>query len=301
MKADREFVVAMPDALMKTVPIWCAVFNRLLFPDNAEAGELYTPPNCVSRSEHSQIAARLPGFVSDLKALDLDIPSLRAKTKKPLRPIWVTRDSRLPEEKPEYDDFHPVVLCMASKRVVGGEMSESGYIQGAGDDSEGWAFELTPELFWGNKGELLGRGEEELPGLIEEYLERERERVGKCGSEAVGVRPTSWLFLGSWDCLGRVKYDAVITIGRRSGIPDLEISKAKHLHLECRDKKLGSRDLRTQLLLLDGFFSRITTSPRVLVCCSDGKDLSAGVVLALLCLYSDNTGTYPSFSSGPLD
>ena len=68
---------SMPDALSKTIPIWCAVLNRTLFPglvhssDRAGVEEyhrFYTPPDCISASEDSQIEARIDGFVESLKA-----------------------------------------------------------------------------------------------------------------------------------------------------------------------------------------------------------------------------------------
>ena len=60
----------IPDALSKTVPIWCAVINRALllrFPDYyAQNGtwntKLYTPPGTVSAQEHDQIEKRLDGW-----------------------------------------------------------------------------------------------------------------------------------------------------------------------------------------------------------------------------------------------
>lgn len=54
----------MPDALSKTIPIWCCVLNRTIF---AETGphELSTPPSAVSESEHAQIEKRMDGFVRD--------------------------------------------------------------------------------------------------------------------------------------------------------------------------------------------------------------------------------------------
>ena len=57
----------MPDALSKTVPIWCAVMNRLLFPERVEWHGFYTPEDVVGASEHSQIEARLSRFVEDFK------------------------------------------------------------------------------------------------------------------------------------------------------------------------------------------------------------------------------------------
>ena len=57
----------MPDALSKTIPIWCAVMNRLLFGDQGQAIRLYTPVTVVAPSEQSQIESRLDEFVSDAK------------------------------------------------------------------------------------------------------------------------------------------------------------------------------------------------------------------------------------------
>lgn len=60
---------SMPDALSKTVPIWCCVINRALFGENKDTGRtseelnLFTPPNAVGESEHAQIEKRIDGFV----------------------------------------------------------------------------------------------------------------------------------------------------------------------------------------------------------------------------------------------
>jgi tRNA A64-2'-O-ribosylphosphate transferase len=63
----------MPDALSKTVPIWCAVLNHVLFPEAKDALELHTPSQCVSESEHSQIEQRLGDFGRQLKVILLQI------------------------------------------------------------------------------------------------------------------------------------------------------------------------------------------------------------------------------------
>jgi Rit1 N-terminal domain len=62
----------IPDALSKTVPIWCAVVNRAIARrfsgsltsdwDNA----LYTPPGAVSGQEHHQIEDHLDDWVEAL-------------------------------------------------------------------------------------------------------------------------------------------------------------------------------------------------------------------------------------------
>ena len=65
----------IPDALSKTVPIWCAVLNRALlirYPDldldktRAWDVKLYTPPAVVSTQEHDQIEQRLAGWAEAL-------------------------------------------------------------------------------------------------------------------------------------------------------------------------------------------------------------------------------------------
>lgn len=57
----------MPDALSKTVPIWCAVMNRALFPERRDAHALCTPQEVVGVSEHARIEERLGAFVRDFK------------------------------------------------------------------------------------------------------------------------------------------------------------------------------------------------------------------------------------------
>lgn len=67
----------MPDALSKTVPIWCAVVNRAILirrqrEDSSRNwdwdAELYTPPGVVSAQEHHQIAKKLDTWAEALAA-----------------------------------------------------------------------------------------------------------------------------------------------------------------------------------------------------------------------------------------
>ena len=64
-----------PDALSKTIPLWCAVINTSIKEvymleqwDNA----LYTSPIAVSRSEHDQMAAKVDAYA---QALVVCLPS----------------------------------------------------------------------------------------------------------------------------------------------------------------------------------------------------------------------------------
>lgn len=57
----------MPDALSKTVPIWTAVMNRTLFPNEDSHHGVQFPPDFLGASEESQIEERIDGFVAALK------------------------------------------------------------------------------------------------------------------------------------------------------------------------------------------------------------------------------------------
>jgi len=231
--------------------------------------------------------------VDEVTKLKLDISDLRAKIKKPFRPLWITRESELPSDPPSFDAFRPIVLCTASRRVAGAEISEGGYIQGAGDDAEAWSQGLTPPIFWSHKEELMSTNEEELPDLIDSYIKSINHGPGK--EDSVTLANAEWLSIASFKSLetdSAQNYFAVITVGQRSALPEVKMPFKKHLHLECRERKLGSRDLRTQLPQLRSFVQELASPTKIIVCDSGGKDLAAGVGLALLCLYSDHNGQF---------
>ena len=61
----------IPDALSKTVPIWCSVLNRAMLLAQPERKadwdvELYCPPGAVSEQERSQITSRIDGWAQAL-------------------------------------------------------------------------------------------------------------------------------------------------------------------------------------------------------------------------------------------
>jgi tRNA A64-2'-O-ribosylphosphate transferase len=214
-----------------------------------------------------------------------------------MRPIWVTRESTI-SERPSIADFHPIVLCTASRRVTtGGEMSEGGYIQGAGDDSESWSHGLSPPLFWANKEALSNTVEEKLPGLIATLIEKDKNVLGT--SKAISIKHIDWLFAATFDILGSTEIsasDLLVTCGEASQMPPYATSKIKHMHLECRKGKLGSRDLRQQLSKLTTFLDSSKSFSRLYVSCLTGKDLSVGVILTILCLYTTDDGKESVFN-----
>jgi hypothetical protein len=60
----------LPDALSKTIPIWCAVINRAIslngYESDAWDSKLYTLPSIISSSEHAQIAVMIDGFARNM-------------------------------------------------------------------------------------------------------------------------------------------------------------------------------------------------------------------------------------------
>lgn len=133
----------LPDALSKTVPLWCAVINEAIMRSqkpnlNTEweiHGKLHTPPVCVGSSEHEQMSRLIPGLAETLTKSSFVLPYLS----KPLRPFWVTTRSAahcLPS------DCLPVVCVSASKQVEEGIERRNNnytYVQGAADDHESWS------------------------------------------------------------------------------------------------------------------------------------------------------------------
>lgn len=305
-----------PDALSKTVPIWCAVLNRLLFPDLSSTHGLERLSPLISPSEHSQIESKIDGFVQAFKVcqrlississglicsfqtLDLNIADLRGRVGKPLRPIWISRSLDLPTTK-TLDDLststisHPVFLCMSSLYQESSiTESYSGYVQGAGDDAESWAFGLTPQLFWSNHSKLLDASEDELPDLIKALLQA-AENVA-VDPNFVQILPVSQVLLGPLPQGGfDVDPTASVIICAPSVNEDLrETLGTRLLHLKTAAGKLGSRDLRTELPKLTEFMRARSPRSSIFVACATGKDISAGVALALLCLYVDEKGIY---------
>ncbi|KFX88412.1 hypothetical protein V490_07665 [Pseudogymnoascus sp. VKM F-3557] len=289
----------MPDALSKTIPIWCSIINRSLFPTKPEYHKLYTPPQAVSDSENTQITARLDDFAASFASLGIDIKALREHISKPIRPLWVTPESALPAEEQVFSDYHPVICCTASRRVAGGEVSEGGYIQGSGDDTENWAHGLTPAVFWPNSELLLSTPESDLPGLITELVSSfSNANTGKPSPTL--LPPTSSLYVTSSASLAaQAAGDGDIIITVCSEITShVSWQKDKHnLEIGIGSGKIGSRNLRSALPQTIDFVKKSllvvsaeTKSPRIVAACPDAKDLSIGVALAVLCILYDDNG-----------
>ena len=172
-------------------------------------------------------------------------------------------------------------------------MTEDGYIQGAGDDSEGWSNSLTPFLFWRHYDQFLAAVEKDIPDLIQKFSTADQDNSFKI-DDAVMIAPTR-LYIGTVSSVARAeRYDGIVIC---HGTAPCELdqdfkddSARKTLNLLCGDGKIGSRALRSQLPRIPSFITSLPDSgspPKILFVCPTGRDLSVGVALVVLCLFFD--------------
>lgn len=294
----------MPDALSKTIPVWCAVLNAALFPDQPASHTLHTPPNVVPSTEHSQMAALLPTFLSSLQALALDLPSLRTKLSKPLRPLWITPGTQLGPESQEreavFDDYRPVVCCTASSKSSGELATFEGYVQGAADDTEHWAMGLTAPLFWAHPERLLSTAEEDLPAVISELLAEEKRNA----QEQAGVRVANSIYVCPLPLPASQDEDECqIVFLDNSTTPREEWEKSpRRIEVGLGNPRQASKNLRSALPAISTFAERFllpgpketddtkvvgsegqAREKRLVIACPTGKDISLATALALHC------------------
>ncbi|TVY90173.1 Uncharacterized protein LAWI1_G004497 [Lachnellula willkommii] len=299
----------MPDALSKTIPIWCSVINRVLFPAYSQYHDLYTPPQVVSNTENAQISALLPYFEKSLKALDISLETYKCHISKPLRPIWVTPESNIVSTSSVFENFHPVICCTVSRKVAGGESSEGGYIQGAGDDTENWAHGLTPYIFWSNRDALFSTPEFDLPELICTLVEQAAITGPVGGGGARCVEPTAKLFVTQISAITTEDGDLTIFLRPTATKEGTWMTSATRLDIGLGPHKVGSRNLRAALPFIVAFVERNASrleeqsavASRIVISCESGKDLAIGVALALLCLFFDGEGKFQEKTNPTID
>ncbi|CAG8661712.1 7719_t:CDS:2 [Acaulospora colombiana] len=135
---------SMPDALSKTVPLWCAVINACLSSQGGlsdqeweKNGRLFIPPKTVSDSEKDQMEKLIPKLAKTLSESSFVLPSID----KPLKPFWITPQSAIPSFDQSIG-FFPMICISASRQVADGLQRRTNYytyVQGSGDDHESWS------------------------------------------------------------------------------------------------------------------------------------------------------------------
>ncbi|KAH9889398.1 initiator tRNA phosphoribosyl transferase [Cubamyces lactineus] len=304
----------IPDALSKTVPIWCAVINRavaLAHPDKEDWDvELYCPPIAVSEQERVQIEARLDEWAAALAKSSYTLPSLPL----PLRPLWLTPSTSVFPQLPDDDELAclPVICVSASKQVKDGmERRSNGfsYVQGSGDDHELWGMGLNPQFFWQNKERLLRCDRDELPSVVAQVVAASRSQEA---SETWKSPPTPISAVGGRLLIGAVP-DMPVDLPRMLPGDERNISYiviSANVASTCEGDASGTpcpdyilrlrmaEGKKDQILFLQSVVpqatryikGRLSKGDCVCVCCDSGKDASVGVVLAALQLFFDDHG-----------
>lgn len=186
-----------PDALSKTLPMWCGLMNALVgFPTASDGSRLVQIHSSIPQGEATAIDKLFPTWLEAWRAsgIDLDelVPEFRTGAK-PLRPLWIRSDSERDWETglPTATElgFIPIVCVSAGLTFKSGTRAfvESGmgcdqrsvlgvsfpprttghsYVRGAGDDEDSWSRGISPFVFWTCREELLrASSEEETPSL----------------------------------------------------------------------------------------------------------------------------------------
>lgn len=234
---------SLPDALSKTVPIWCCVVNRAalqLNPERSDRGwdtELHLPA-FLPPSEPGLIEKQLPRFVELLLSIDASHELLQ-KLEKPLRPLWSTRSAPItvcPWRSPSELDFIPVICVQPSHEkpfpcVWRGQGFT--YVPGAGDDEENWSCEMSAAQFWEKRDEVLAGGEEAARKVAKEGGVKESELIMvREGERAMAVGP--WgnagfdkkIFTGSLGAEEVSERKSLLVLGLPSGKPRFPLERA---------------------------------------------------------------------------
>ncbi|KAJ9095943.1 hypothetical protein QFC21_005305 [Naganishia friedmannii] len=300
----------MPDALSKTIPIWCAVINRAIAkrrsthaanpsPQNQEQewdSNLYCPPNIVSPTEKSQIEAKIDGWADQLLASSLTLPEPIA----PLRPFFIHPAISHPPSLPLQQSrpaasasgastpppFLPIVCLSASTFIAHGGpetmRSRTGlgfeYIQGSGDDEDLWA-----QDFSGVVNQLKVSAGDTATPLNSAHLATLTE-----------VPEASNLFLGvtnSSPLTGSLTIQ--LTRQTQQELADPPSASTNHLFFRIPKSKKGEIQFVTDVLpaCVEAATKAFSSSaPRIAVVDDDGKDVSVGVMIALSWILLGNDG-----------
>ncbi|KAJ3541050.1 hypothetical protein NMY22_g4047 [Coprinellus aureogranulatus] len=319
----------IPDALSKTVPIWCAVINRaiqLRNPDITQDGwdnQLYTPPTSVSSQEHSQISFRLNDWALALATSSFDLPKLCS----PLRPFWITPASTsFPRFHTSSEDrkYLPVICVSASKQVHDGTERRTGgfsYIQGSGDDHELWGMGLNPDIFWKERDKLLSVRRAGLPSLVSELVSshsssswgsaREPEgiamisnrislcRLSELGSRSLETSNTAFVLIDEVSENGKPassqsktsSQDQPEAAGAGTTEPQPSSSVLKfEIPGGKRSQAYFLHDVLPSSLRFVG--DKLSQGCNIVIACPSANDLSVGVALGAISRYFDDEGVY---------
>ena len=190
-----------PDSFSKTIPIWCCIMNCLALEYNVNINKEQWDTNLnlplwISNIEKDLIQTYLDNFLDKIKltALTDHLITLLKQLSKPLRVLWVNRDTNLWTLDILKDlPFYPLLCISCSKDEYDTQMYHRNgwyYIQGAGDDEENWITntQLTPDIYWSFKDQLLSFQNNEDLLLYIEQMHKNQWQIIKNKSNQILIK-----------------------------------------------------------------------------------------------------------------
>tara|TARA_B100000513_G_scaffold135570_1_gene61115 strand:+ start:1035 stop:2609 length:1575 start_codon:yes stop_codon:yes gene_type:complete len=199
-----------PDALSKTVPIWCCVLNRAVAAGHNPPAQWDTAlhlPQWVPPSEAAQIESKLPIWVGSLAhpALATVLSQLREALRLPLRPYWHCsgEDTSINVPPPKHPPLAISVILISASRVMTAaaarELHGWPYVQGAGDDDENWSGGLKASQWWAWSDTLMHIAARDPAAAERELQRRLEEASGANVSDKVSSGAGSGVPYALWD------------------------------------------------------------------------------------------------------
>lgn len=291
---DASVRKELPDSQSRTIPIWCAVMNRIVVRYRKDLGmepllnfdtsSLYTPDWLVSQEEHDTIFNLVEEHVELLyqsKAI-VNPRKLVETLKKPLKPHWITPDRDLMFL--QLDDTYYNIICVSCS-TLSSPPTHFAYVPGAADDHESWARKLTPRLFWENADAILST--EPSSGIIATIDSL------NCNNTAADVMDYS--VLGDTGiCIGSRRagrppecwetFDAILNVTTME-YDDMSAPPNKfYLQLPVREGKRDRTDLEKYTAVGIAFVAVHYKKKRILIHCAQGRDRSVAIAMAVVAL-----------------
>lgn len=290
----------MPDALTKTIPIWCAVLNYIKFEGEVIDSDMEVlledhwvkVPSIIPESEKFEIIKKIPGFVDEVKRLNLFTKESLGFSK-PLIPYWVYPGKTT---IPEHTNHHQIICLTTSSSKLStvtlrddDEIVTWPYIQGAADDHELWVTpdicdgKLDAKMFWKFLPSVIDNtfisisNEQLISQLNNLYETNKTTQISKI--ELIPIKNTG-IYFGMIESDMKfnldVDIDNLVLLSTKT-ISDIPKPISLH-HYKIELNKKGSKQLRE---IIPKLIPLLNTKTAIL--CDTGKDLSVAIVLILLC------------------
>ncbi|CDO77522.1 hypothetical protein BN946_scf184912.g21 [Trametes cinnabarina] len=249
----------IPDALSKTVPVWCAVINRavaLLYPEREDwDDELYCPPTSVSEQERVQIKARIEGWAVALAGSGDDHELWGMGLTPQL--FWENKEKLLGCARDELPHVVNAIVAAAKLPRAGG------------------AWKNQPSPISAVRGRLLIAAVPDMPAILPKTQPHMESSISYV---VVSTNPPP---TEDGDAGTTQTQDHILRFRMAEG-------KKDQLHFLRSVLPESMQFIRTKLAMGNA----------ICVCCDSGKDASVGVALAALQLYFDDEGNLRSSLDG---